>query len=62
MEFNIRKGATLPYIEVDLIKDGRTDYNYTQTIDSVTNSFGPNTYQCGYKSDNTRITNPRKCS
>jgi hypothetical protein len=31
MEFNIRKGATLPYIEVDLIKDGRTDYNYTKT-------------------------------
>ena len=31
MEFNIRKGATLPYIEVNLIKDGRTDYNYTAT-------------------------------
>jgi hypothetical protein len=31
MEFNIRKGATLPYIEVDLIKDGRTDYNYNAT-------------------------------
>jgi len=31
MEFNIRKGATLPFIEVNLIKDGRTDYNYVGT-------------------------------
>jgi hypothetical protein len=31
MEFNIKKKATLPFIEVDLIKDGRTDYNYTKT-------------------------------
>jgi hypothetical protein len=31
MEFNIRKGATLPFIEVNLIKDGRTDFNYINT-------------------------------
>lgn len=27
MEFNIRKGATLPIIEVDLTKGGKTNYN-----------------------------------
>lgn len=31
MEFNIRKGATLPYIEVDYIKDGRNDFGYNKT-------------------------------
>lgn len=31
MEFNIKKNATLPFIEIDFIKDGRTDYNYTKT-------------------------------
>jgi hypothetical protein len=31
MEFNIRKRATLPYLEVNLIKDGRTDFNYIGT-------------------------------
>lgn len=31
MEFNIRKGATLPFIEINLIKDGRSDYDYTRT-------------------------------
>lgn len=29
MEFNIRKGATLPYLEVEYIKDGSTDFNYS---------------------------------
>jgi len=28
MEFNIRKGATLPFIEVDLTKNGVNEYNY----------------------------------
>jgi len=31
MEFNIRKNATLPYLEVNLIKDGRLDFNYVGT-------------------------------
>jgi len=31
MEFNIRKNATLPYLEVSLLKDGRTDYNNFNT-------------------------------
>jgi hypothetical protein len=31
MEFNIKKGATLPFIEVNLIKDGRSDYKYTDS-------------------------------
>jgi len=28
MEFFIRKKSTLPYLEIDLIKDGKLDYNY----------------------------------
>jgi hypothetical protein len=31
MEFNIRKNATLPYLEVDLFKSGRLDYNFKNT-------------------------------
>jgi hypothetical protein len=31
MEFNIRKGSTLPFIDVEYIKDGNKDYNYTST-------------------------------
>lgn len=31
MEFYIRKKATLPLIEIDLIKDGKLDYNYNKT-------------------------------
>ncbi len=31
MEFFIKKNATLPILEVDLIKDGRLDYNYIKT-------------------------------
>lgn len=31
MEFNIRQRATLPYLEVNLIKSGRLDYNYIKT-------------------------------
>lgn len=31
MEFNIRKKATLPYLEVDLHKSGRLDYNQKNT-------------------------------
>ena len=31
MEFFIRKNATLPLIEVDIIKDGRLYYNYQKT-------------------------------
>lgn len=31
MEFNIRKGATLPFLEIDYIKDGTTDFNYVNT-------------------------------
>lgn len=31
MEFNIKQKATLPYLEVNLIKDGRTDFNYVKT-------------------------------
>lgn len=31
MEFFIRKNSTLPVLEVELIKDGRTDFNYTDS-------------------------------
>jgi hypothetical protein len=31
MEFNIRKGSTLPFIEVDYLKDGNKDYNFSDT-------------------------------
>jgi hypothetical protein len=31
MEFNIKQKATLPYLEVNLIKDGKTDFNYVKT-------------------------------
>jgi hypothetical protein len=31
MEFNIKQRATLPYLEVNLNKDGRTDFNYVKT-------------------------------
>lgn len=31
MEFFIRKNSTLPLLEVDLVKDGRLDYNYVKT-------------------------------
>jgi hypothetical protein len=31
MEFNIRKGATLPFIEVSYFKDGNKDYNFDNT-------------------------------
>ncbi len=31
MEFNIRKKATLPYLEVNLIKSGRIDFNFINT-------------------------------
>jgi len=39
MEFNIRKKATLPYLEVNLLKDGKTDYNYLYTDFSNTNIY-----------------------
>ena len=31
MEFNIKQKATLPYLEVNLIKDGRLDFNFKKT-------------------------------
>ena len=31
MEFNIKKKSTLPYIEVDVIKSGRSDFRYNGT-------------------------------
>ena len=31
MEFNIRKNATLPYLEVNLIKSGRLDFRFKDT-------------------------------
>jgi len=31
MEFFIKKRATLPLLEINLIKDGRLDYNYIKT-------------------------------
>jgi hypothetical protein len=31
MEFNIRKGASLPFIDVNFFKDGNKDYNFTNT-------------------------------
>ena len=31
MEFFIRKKSTLPILEVDLVKDGRLDFNYVNT-------------------------------
>jgi hypothetical protein len=31
MEFNIKKNATLPYLEVNLLKSGRLDYNNNTT-------------------------------
>lgn len=40
MEFFIRKNATLPYLEVDIIKDGRFDYNFKMTsLSSSTVTF-----------------------
>jgi hypothetical protein len=39
MEFNIKKGSTLPFIEVDYIKDGNKDYNFT-----ITNLSGTTIY------------------
>lgn len=32
MEFFVRKNSTLPLVEVKFIKDGRSDYNYYQTL------------------------------
>jgi len=32
MEFNIRKNSTLPILEVSVIKNGRTDYNYSPEV------------------------------
>ena len=32
MEFFIRKNSTLPLLEINLIKDGRTDYRYDKTV------------------------------
>jgi hypothetical protein len=31
MEFNIKKGSTLPFIEVAYLKDGNKDYNFSNT-------------------------------
>jgi hypothetical protein len=31
MEFNIKKGSTLPFIEVTYLKDGNKDYNFSNT-------------------------------
>ena len=31
MEFYIRKNATLPVLDINLIKDGKLDYNYNKT-------------------------------
>ena len=31
MEFNIKKGSTLPFIEVNYLKDGNKDYNFSNT-------------------------------
>lgn len=40
MEFNIRKGATLPVIEVDLTKGSKTNYNNIVTdLDNSTIYF-----------------------
>ena len=32
MEFFVRKNSTLPVVEVSFIKDGRSDYNYYDTL------------------------------
>ena len=31
MEFYIRKNETLPVLDINLIKDGKLDYNYNKT-------------------------------
>jgi len=35
MEFNIKQKATLPFLEVSLINNGRTDYNNTDLTTSI---------------------------
>ena len=40
MEFFIRKNATLPILQVDVIKDGKLDYNFKlETLSSSTVTF-----------------------
>ena len=54
MEFFIRKNATLPIIEVDIIKDGKLDYNYQKTqLSASTIYFSMKDVQTGFY----RITN-----
>lgn len=54
MEFFIRKKATLPIIEVDLIKDGKLDYNYNKTsLTGATITFSMKNVETGiYKITN----------
>jgi hypothetical protein len=58
MEFNIRKGSTLPFIEVNLIKDGSTDYNYVGTnLTGSTIYFYMKDFESGvYKVSNSLCT------
>jgi|694.fasta_scaffold16072_9 hypothetical protein len=54
MEFFIRKNATLPIIEVDIIKDGKLDYNYQKTqLSASTIYFSMKDVETGFY----RITN-----
>jgi hypothetical protein len=48
MEFFIRKRATLPIIEVDIIKDGRLDYNHKLSLSSATITFSMRDVDTGF--------------
>jgi hypothetical protein len=39
MEFFIKKGATLPVLKINVIKDGRSDYNRSMKFLSETDVF-----------------------
>ncbi len=48
MEFFIRKKATLPILEVDVIKDGRLDYNNKLNLSSSTITFSMKDVDTGF--------------
>jgi hypothetical protein len=48
MEFFIRKKATLPILEVDIIKDGRLDYNHKLNLSAGTITFSMRDVDTGF--------------
>lgn len=66
MEFFIRKKSTLPVFEINLLKDGRLDYNYGKTnlsgstislslIDEDNEVYKITNGVCNYSSDSNTI-------